>query len=73
MGLIVAEVSVPLQNAIGDGGLYTGWACLILLIEAITLLVMYRGASWRSASEAKAATRRAAALHVDAEDAKTVH
>lgn len=78
MGLIVAEVSVPLQNAIGDGGLYTGWAGLIVLIEVITLLVMYRGASWRAASEAKTAARRAAALavhavHADDEDTKTVH
>lgn len=72
MGLIVAEVSVPLQNAIGDGGLYTGWAGIIVVIEVITLLVMYRGASWRAASEAKAAARRAATLHADNEDAKTV-
>lgn len=49
MGLVVAEVSVPLLNAIGDGGLYTLWAGLQVGIELMTILVMLRGAGWREA------------------------
>lgn len=53
-GLLVIQ-----QNAIGDGGLYTIWAGVQVAIVAMTILVMYRGAQWRAAAEAKAARRRA--------------
>lgn len=39
-----------LQDAIGDGGLYTLWAGLMLLAELIILLVIWRGKQWREAS-----------------------
>lgn len=38
------------QDAIGDGGLYTLWAGLVLLAELMILLVLYRGKQWREAS-----------------------
>ncbi|KIJ09032.1 Drug:H+ antiporter-1 family protein [Paxillus involutus ATCC 200175] len=47
---IAAEIAVPLQDAMGDGGLYTLWAGLMLLAELMILLVLYRGKQWREAS-----------------------
>ncbi|KIJ60300.1 hypothetical protein HYDPIDRAFT_117385 [Hydnomerulius pinastri MD-312] len=47
---IAAEIAVPLQDAIGDGGLYTLWAGLMLLAELMILLVLYKGRAWREAS-----------------------
>ncbi|KAF8315658.1 vacuolar DHA amino acid exporter [Clavulina sp. PMI_390] len=57
MGFVIAEISVPLQNALGDGGLYTLWAGILICIELLTILVMYRGAAWREAGEAREAAR----------------
>ncbi|KAG9097921.1 hypothetical protein FRC06_007010 [Ceratobasidium sp. 370] len=50
-GLIVAEISVPLQNALGDGGLYTIWAGLLVVCEALILLLIWRGGQWRAGRE----------------------
>lgn len=36
-----------LQNAIGDGGLYTIWAGLMFITELLILLVLYKGEKWR--------------------------
>ncbi|KAG2352994.1 MFS general substrate transporter [Suillus spraguei] len=47
---VSAEVAVPLQDAIGDGGLYTLWAGLIIVAECMILLVLYKGRDWREAS-----------------------
>ncbi|KAG1815121.1 MFS general substrate transporter [Suillus subaureus] len=47
---IAAEVAVPLQDTIGDGGLYTLWAGLMVVVECMILLVLYKGRSWREAS-----------------------
>ncbi|KAI6114268.1 MFS general substrate transporter [Pisolithus sp. B1] len=47
---VAAEVAVPLQDAIGDGGLYTIWAGLMLFAELVILLVIYGGKQWREAS-----------------------
>ncbi|KAF8441027.1 vacuolar DHA amino acid exporter [Boletus edulis BED1] len=47
---LAAEIAVPLQDAIGDGGLYTLWAGLMLLAELMILLVLYKGKQWREAS-----------------------
>lgn len=44
---IAAEIAVPLQDALGDGGLYSLWAGLILISEALILLVWWKGGSWR--------------------------
>ncbi|KAG1859148.1 vacuolar DHA amino acid exporter [Suillus tomentosus] len=47
---ISAEIAVPLQDTIGDGGLYTIWAGVIVAIECMILLVLYKGRKWREAS-----------------------
>ncbi|KAG2104397.1 MFS general substrate transporter [Suillus discolor] len=47
---IAAEIAVPLQDTIGDGGLYTIWAGLMVVIECMILLVLYKGRKWREAS-----------------------
>ena len=38
------------QDAIGDGGLYTLWAGLMLLAELMILLVLWKGKQWRETS-----------------------
>ncbi|KAG1900636.1 MFS general substrate transporter [Suillus fuscotomentosus] len=47
---VAAEIAVPLQDTIGDGGLYTLWAGLMVVVECMILLVLYKGRSWREAS-----------------------
>ncbi|KAG0704816.1 vacuolar DHA amino acid exporter [Suillus ampliporus] len=47
---VAAEIAVPLQDSIGDGGLYTLWAGLIIVAECLILLVLYKGRKWREAS-----------------------
>ncbi|KAG2145187.1 MFS general substrate transporter [Suillus clintonianus] len=47
---VAAEIAVPLQDSIGDGGLYTLWACVVVVIECMILLVLYKGRKWREAS-----------------------
>ncbi|KAG2144555.1 vacuolar DHA amino acid exporter [Suillus clintonianus] len=47
---VAAEIAVPLQDSIGDGGLYTLWACVMVFIECMILLVLYKGRKWREAS-----------------------
>ncbi|KAJ8597216.1 MFS general substrate transporter [Rhizopogon salebrosus TDB-379] len=44
---VAAEVAVPLQDAIGDRGLYTIWAGVIVVIECLILLVLCKGRKWR--------------------------
>ncbi|KAI0633191.1 major facilitator superfamily domain-containing protein [Trametes polyzona] len=51
--LIASEVAVPLQDAIGDGGLYTLWGGLVVIAGLLTLLVRLRGDTWREKWEAK--------------------
>jgi hypothetical protein len=46
---VVSHLRV-IQDAIGDGGLYTLWAGLMLLAELMILLVLYKGKQWREAS-----------------------
>ncbi|KAG1830025.1 vacuolar DHA amino acid exporter [Suillus variegatus] len=47
---VATEVAVPLQDSIGDGGLYTLWAGLMIITNCIILLVLYKGRKWREAS-----------------------
>ncbi|EIW78231.1 MFS general substrate transporter [Coniophora puteana RWD-64-598 SS2] len=47
---VAAEVAIPLQDAIGDGGLYTLWGGLMILSQGMTLLVIYKGREWREQS-----------------------
>ena len=49
-GFIAAEIAAPLQDSIGDGGLYTMWAGLMVLAELILLLVLWKGGKWREAA-----------------------
>ncbi|KZT53351.1 MFS general substrate transporter [Calocera cornea HHB12733] len=46
-GFIAAEVAIPLQNAIGDGGLYTLWAGMTALTVALLLVTERWGGQWR--------------------------
>jgi len=48
---VAAEVAVPLQDSIRDGGLYSLWAGLLLGAEALLLLVMWKGQTWRQKAE----------------------
>ena len=48
---IFMEVAVPLQDSIGDGGLYSLWAGLLVLCELLLLLVRVRGGTWRVNAE----------------------
>jgi len=47
---VAAEIAIPLQDAVGDGGLYTLWGGLMLLAELMILLVLYKGRQWREAN-----------------------
>ncbi|KZP04105.1 MFS general substrate transporter [Athelia psychrophila] len=44
---VAAEVAIPLQNSIGDGGMYTLWAGLLAIAELLIILVLWRGSKWR--------------------------
>ncbi|KAH9924619.1 MFS general substrate transporter [Epithele typhae] len=50
---VATEVAVPLQNAIGDGGLYSLWAGLMILSDVFLLLVWWKGGVWRGKWELK--------------------
>ncbi|KAA1473796.1 MFS general substrate transporter [Dentipellis sp. KUC8613] len=54
---LFAEVAVPLLNSIGDGGLYTLWAGLLIFTEGLMLVVLYKGGRWREKAEAREARR----------------
>lgn len=41
------------QDALGDGGLYTAWAGILVIVELLILLVLRKGESWRKESEEK--------------------
>ncbi|KAH9028700.1 major facilitator superfamily domain-containing protein [Lactarius pseudohatsudake] len=48
---VFTEAAVPLQDSMGDGGLYTLWAGILVLSELMLLLVLRRGGAWREAAE----------------------
>jgi hypothetical protein len=48
---IFMEAAVPLQDSMGDGGLYSLWAGLLILCELLLLLVQIRGGPWRVNAE----------------------
>lgn len=52
-GFVASELAAPLQNSIGDGGLYTLWAGLLFISELLVLLVILRGQKWREYAIAK--------------------
>jgi len=47
---IASEVAGPLQDAVGDGPLYTGWAILLVIGQVGLLTVGYKGQEWRDPS-----------------------
>ncbi|KZT12153.1 MFS general substrate transporter [Laetiporus sulphureus 93-53] len=56
-GFIATEIAVPLQNALGDGGLYSMWAGLMLVSETLILLVWWKGGRWREASSERSSAK----------------
>lgn len=57
LGFVAAEIAVPLQNSIGDGGLYSLWAGGLCISELLILLVWWRGARWREREEQREARK----------------
>ncbi|KAG8965944.1 hypothetical protein FRC05_002935 [Tulasnella sp. 425] len=50
-GLVVAEVSGPIQDSIGDGGLYSIWCGILYAVAATLFLLSKKGAAWRDNEE----------------------
>ncbi|KZO96072.1 MFS general substrate transporter [Calocera viscosa TUFC12733] len=57
-GFIAAEIAIPLQNSIGDGGLYSLWAGLTALSVALMLVTERWGGRWREMASEKEERRR---------------
>ncbi|KAI9569106.1 major facilitator superfamily domain-containing protein [Boletus coccyginus] len=51
IAFIAAEIAIPLQHRIGDGGLYTFWAGLLVITDILVLLVLKFGNRWREKCE----------------------
>jgi len=47
LAFVAAEMAVPLQDVIGDGGLYSIWGGICVVAELTLLLVMWKGGAWR--------------------------
>ena len=43
----------------GDGGLYIMWAGLMLILDLIVLVVLYKGKQWREKSSEKGSSQSA--------------
>ncbi|KAI0298143.1 major facilitator superfamily domain-containing protein [Multifurca ochricompacta] len=48
---VFTEVAVPMQDSMGDGGLFSLWAGLIVLCELLIFLVRWRGQKWREIAQ----------------------
>jgi hypothetical protein len=48
---VFTEANVPLQELLGDGGLYTLWAGILVLCELVILPVRSCGGAWREAAD----------------------
>ncbi|KAL0950653.1 hypothetical protein HGRIS_007441 [Hohenbuehelia grisea] len=55
---VATEIAVPLQDAIGDGWMYTLWGGIMIISELMILLVMLKGGKWREAAEDREAESR---------------
>ncbi|KAG1763587.1 MFS general substrate transporter [Suillus occidentalis] len=51
LAFVSVMTAVPLQNALGDGGLYTVWAGVLVVTELLVILVLRKGESWRREGE----------------------
>jgi len=49
--MIASEIAAPLQDAVGDGGLYSMWAGLFLLVICMVWTVILKGKTWREHAE----------------------
>ena len=47
LAFITTMIAVPLQDAVGDGWLYTVFAVLVVVMELLIVLVLHKGVSWR--------------------------
>jgi hypothetical protein len=54
---VFTEAAVPMQNSLGDGGLYSLWAVIVIICEVLILLVRARGERWRTDAEERAKVR----------------
>ncbi|KZT12154.1 MFS general substrate transporter [Laetiporus sulphureus 93-53] len=54
---IATEIAVPLQDSIGDGGLYSFWGGLVLISQLLIILVWWKGGDWREKAAAREARR----------------
>lgn len=59
-GFAAAMLAENIQNKIGDGGLYSIWAGLLVLVGAMIMLLVWRGREWREKDAAKEERRRLA-------------
>jgi hypothetical protein len=48
---VAIEIAVPLQDALGDGFMYTMWSGIIIIAELLLLLVIWKGGEWRKNAE----------------------
>ncbi|KAG2049045.1 vacuolar DHA amino acid exporter [Suillus hirtellus] len=51
LAFVSVITAVPLQNILGDGGLYTVWAGILIVTELLVILVLRKGESWRKEGE----------------------
>ncbi|KAG2130662.1 vacuolar DHA amino acid exporter [Suillus bovinus] len=51
LAFVSVMVAVPLQNAWGDGILFTAWACLLGAAEFLIIIVVHKGESWRKEND----------------------
>ncbi|KAI5988990.1 vacuolar DHA amino acid exporter [Pisolithus albus] len=59
LAFVATEVAVPWEDALGVGGMYTAFAGVLIIMELLILLVMYKGASWREKCVAAEAAKDA--------------
>lgn len=50
LAFVSSEIAAPLQDGIGDGTLYSGWAVVLLVGGLSMVWVSYRGMNWRDKS-----------------------
>ncbi|KAG1823574.1 major facilitator superfamily domain-containing protein [Suillus subaureus] len=51
LAFVSVLIAVPLQDVLGDGGLYSAWAGVMVVMELLVILVLQKGESWRKESE----------------------
>ncbi|KAL4256353.1 MFS transporter superfamily protein [Pleurotus pulmonarius] len=55
---LATEITVPLQDSLGDGPMYTIWGAIVLMSELLILLVYLKGGKWRKTAEEREACLR---------------